>query len=379
MNRPVAEKPVLQKPQPPHSVMVLDTLPHPVVMLDADNLILYNNAAAEVFFRQGSAALQQKNIDYFIPFGSPLLALIEQVRREHSPINEYKVDLSSPRLGKQQVVDLHVSPVAEKPESVVVLFQKRTIADKMDRQLTHRSAARSVSGLAAMLAHEIKNPLAGIRGAAQLLEMSVDDGDREFTNLIKDETDRIVRLVDRMEVFSDERPIARDPVNIYSVLEQVKTSAKSGFARNVKIIETYDPSLPPVYANRDQLVQIFLNLAKNACEAMTDVANPQLTFSTAFTSGIHLSVPGSSKRVSLPLEFCVTDNGNGVSEDILEHIFDPFMTTKTNGSGLGLALVAKVIGDHGGVIECESKKGLTTFRIFMPAYSEENPKTLKKV
>ncbi len=355
----------------PISVTVLDALPHPVIMLNGDNMILYNNAAAEVFFKQGSASLQQKKIDYFIPFASPLLALIEQVRRDRSPVNEYKVDLSSPRFGKQQVVDLHVAPVVEMPSAVVVLFQKRTIADKMDRQLTHRSAARTVSGLASMLAHEIKNPLAGIRGAAQLLEMSVDDGDRELTNLIKDETDRIVRLVDRMEVFSDERPIERDPVNIYSVLEQVKTSAKSGFARNIAIIENYDPSLPPVFANRDQLVQIFLNLAKNACEAMSDVEYPQLTFSTAFRSGIHLSIPGSSKRVSLPLEFCVTDNGSGIPEDILEHIFDPFMTTKPNGSGLGLALVAKVVGDHGGVIECESKNGQTTFRIFMPAFSED--------
>ena len=356
----------------PESIMMLDALPHPVIMINGDDNILHNNVAAEVFFRSSSPSLRKKSIHHFLPFGSPLLALIEQVRRTGSPINEYRVDVSSPRLGRDQLVDLHVSPVVEMNNSVVVLFQKRTIADKMDRQLTHRSAARTVSGLAAMLAHEIKNPLAGIRGAAQLLEMSVSDSDREFTNLIKDETDRIVKLVDRMEVFSDERPIERDPVNIHSVLERVKTSAKSGFARNVEIIEIYDPSLPPVFANRDQLIQIFLNLAKNACEAMEGVENPVLTFTTAFRSGVHLSVPGSSQRISLPLEFCVSDNGIGIPEDMMEHIFDPFMTTKTNGSGLGLALVAKVVGDHGGVIECDSKKGKTTFRILMPAYSENS-------
>ncbi len=356
---------------PPASVMVLDALPHPVIMVSEKNHILYNNVAAEAFFHAGSSSLQQKTIQYYLPFSSPLLALIDQVRRTGSPVNEYKVDVSSPRLGNDQIVDLHVAPVVELPSAVVILFQKRTIADKMDRQLTHRSAARTVSGLAAMLAHEIKNPLAGIRGAAQLLEMSVSDSDREFTNLIKDETDRIVKLVDRMEVFSDERPIERDPVNIHSVFERVITSARSGFARNVEIIEKYDPSLPPVFANRDQLIQIFLNLAKNSCEAMTGIENPKLTFSTAFRSGVHLSVPGSSQRVSLPLEFCVTDNGCGVPDDMMEHIFDPFMTTKTNGTGLGLALVAKVVGDHGGVVECESKKSGTTFRVLLPAYFNE--------
>ena len=133
------------------------------------------------------------------------------------------------------------------------MLQERTIADKMDRQLTHRGAARSVTALAAMLAHEIKNPLSGIRGAAQLLEQSAGDDDRTLTRLICDEADRIVKLVDRMEVFSDERPIEREPVNIHVVLEHVKRLAQSGFARHIKFVEDYDPSLPPVLANRDQL------------------------------------------------------------------------------------------------------------------------------
>ena len=148
------------------------------------------------------------------------------------------------------------------------MLQERTIADKMDRQLTHRGAARSVIALAAMLAHEIKNPLSGIRGAAQLLEQSAGDDDRTLTRLICDEADRIVKLVDRMEVFSDERPVEREPVNIHVVLEHVKRLAQSGFARHIKFVEDYDPSLPPVLANRDQLIQVFLNLVKNAAEAI---------------------------------------------------------------------------------------------------------------
>ncbi len=252
------------------------------------------------------------------------------------------------------------------------MLQERTIADKMDRQLTHRGAARSVIALAAMLAHEIKNPLSGIRGAAQLLEQSAADDDRALTKLICDETDRIVKLVDRMEVFADERPVEREPVNIHVVLDHVKRLAQTGFGRNVKFIEEYDPSLPPVLANRDQLVQVLLNLVKNAAESIgEDASDGEIQLTTGFRPGVRLSVPGHKSRVSLPLEFCVRDNGPGVPEDLMPHLFDPFVTTKQSGNGLGLALAAKIIGDHGGIIECESQPRRTTFRVLMPVYSGE--------
>jgi two-component system nitrogen regulation sensor histidine kinase GlnL len=225
-----------------------------------------------------------------------------------------------------------------------------------------------VTGLAAMLAHEIKNPLSGIRGAAQLLEPSVPDDDRALTRLICDEADRIVKLVDRMEVFSDERPIEREPVNIHIVLDHVKRLAQSGFGRSIRFADDYDPSLPPVFANRDQLIQVFLNLVKNAAEAIGDAPDGEIVLTTAFKPGFRLSVPGSATRVTLPLEFCVRDNGPGVSADMVPHLFDPFVTTKANGTGLGLALVAKIVGDHGGVIECESQPRRATFRVLMPAY-----------
>jgi two-component system nitrogen regulation sensor histidine kinase GlnL len=315
--------------------------------------------------------LLRRRLDEILPFGSPLLGLVDYVRTRGVTVNEYRVDLGTPRIGMERVIDVHACPTPGDAEGVIIMLQERTIADKMDRQLTHRGAARSVSAMASMLAHEIKNPLSGIRGAAQLLEMSVPDEDRTLTRLICDETDRIVKLVDRMEVFSDERPVEREQVNIHSVLDHVKRVAQAGFGRHIRFLEVYDPSLPPVWANRDQLIQVFLNLVKNASEAIgEDAIEGEIELTTAFKPGVRLKTTASAKPVSLPLEFCVRDNGPGVSPNIAEHLFDPFVTNKASGTGLGLALVAKIIGDHGGIIECESHPRRTTFRVLMPMYSQ---------
>jgi two-component system nitrogen regulation sensor histidine kinase GlnL len=353
--------------------LILNSLPLPLLTIGPDGDITSANGAAEDFFELGQTQLRRSKLSELVTFGSPLLALIEDVKARGAAVNEYRVELVIPRIGAERVVDIHAAPLANNAQEIIIMLQERTIADKMNRQLTHRGAARSVSALAAMLAHEIKNPLSGIRGAAQLLETELGDNERVLTRLICDETDRIVKLVDRMDAFSDGRPVPREAINIHSVLDHVKRLAQAGFARHIRFVETYDPSLPPVFANRDQLIQVYLNLVKNAAEAIgEDAIDGEIELSTAFKPGVRMRVPGSNAPIGLPLEICVRDNGPGVAPDIAAHLFDPFVSNKSSGSGLGLALVAKIIGDHGGIVECESQPRRTTFRVLLPMASPQD-------
>lgn len=370
--RPIAAGGVPPARQALDARVLLNALPNPILALDGEDTILDGNGAAEHFFETGLRTLRQHRLTELLPPNSPVLPLVAQAREQGSTINEYRIDLGTPRIGNDRYVDVHLAPLPEVAGGVIMMLQERTIADKMDRQLTHQGAARSVSGLAAMLAHEIKNPLSGIRGAAQLLESGLSDEDRLLTKLICDETDRIVNLVSRMDSFADARPIVRASVNVHSVLDHVRKIARAGFARHINFVETYDPSLPSVFANRDQLIQVFLNLVKNAAEAIgSDAINGEIELTSAFRPGVRLRTGRSHVPVALPMEFCIRDNGPGVASDILPHLFDPFVTNKASGSGLGLALVAKIIGDHGGIIECESHPRRTTFRILLPVYREE--------
>lgn len=352
---------------------VLQSLLQPVLVCAEGNRIVHVNYAAEAFFGVSSSVLTRQKLDDLIAFGSPILGLVNLVNTRKAPMTEYRMGVGSSRFGDERTVDVYASPVSEVDGHVALLFQERTMADKIDRQLVSRGAARSVTGLAAMLAHEIKNPLSGIRGAAQLLEQSVPPDDLPLTRLIREETDRIVGLLDRVEVFGDERPLERESINIHVILDRVKLSARSGVARSIFFLEEYDPSLPPVLGNKDQLIQVFLNLMKNAAEALEGINNPEIRINTAFRPGIRISVPGVNERISLPLEISIEDNGPGISSDILPFLFDPFVTTKSNGSGLGLALVAKIVGDHGGVIDCESRPGRTRFRILLPVAGASHP------
>lgn len=345
---------------------VFHALQQPVIVCDNNNSIVFANYAAEAFFGASKQVLLRQKLEGIIAFGSPILELVEAVRLGHAPMTKYRVVAGQLRTQSEIKVDVFASPLPELPGSVSLLFQQRTMADKIDRQLVSQGAVRSATGLAAMLAHEIKNPLSGIRGAAQLLEQTIDEDEKLLARLIRDETDRIVKLIDRVEVFGDQRPVDRNALNVHVALDRVKLLAKSGIASGTTIIEQYDPSLPDVYGNEDQLIQIFINLIKNAAEAIENIDNSEITISTKFVPGVKISVSGTSERISLPLEITIQDNGPGVPEEMLPFMFEPFVTGKPSGTGLGLALVAKMVADHGGIIECDSRPGCTKFRILLP-------------
>ncbi|MCE2510334.1 MAG: PAS domain-containing protein [Alphaproteobacteria bacterium] len=343
---------------------VLASLPNPLLVIGPENEIRFANPPAEQFFEASETYLYGRPLNELLPPDSPLFTLIGQVREEESAIFEYGLNLSGPRLAPR-LVEIQIAPVAEREAFLLLSIHERSIAEKIDRQLVHKKAARSVTAMAAMLAHEVKNPLSGIRGAAQLLESNATEDDKSLTRLICDETDRICRLVDRMEIFSNALPIERGPVNIHLVLNHVRNVAQTGFARHVRFVEHYDPSLPPVSGSRDQLIQVFLNLIKNSAEAVP-ATNGEIIITTAYQHGMRLGSPSGHNRVLLPLVVTVQDNGTGIADELRPHLFDAFVTSKVNGSGLGLALVAKIVNDHGGVIEFDSEPKRTAFRVMLP-------------
>lgn len=359
--------------QLPDAVTILAAMPVAVVVLSEENRFTYANPAAEQFLGLSFPQLAQLSLDDVLPDDSPLFLMVGQLRTGATSIADHDLSFDGPRLHKTGI-SVQGTTLAEDPGSVLLILQDGTTVRSLDRQIAARNAARSITGMAAILAHEIKNPLSGIRGAAQLLESSVVEADQELTVLIRDEADRIRALVDRMEVFG-EKPVEMEAVNIHRVLEHVRRLARSGFGEGLRFSESYDPSLPSVWGNRDQLVQVLLNLVKNAADSLRSAGTTEgeITLVTRYQHGLRLATPTSdTDRVELPLLVVVRDNGPGISEDIRPHLFEPFVSSKPSGQGLGLALVAKIIADHGGLIEVESRSGRTEFRLHLPMLADED-------
>ncbi len=340
-------------------------IPYPALVVDQSDQILTANPATESF---GATSLRQmagRPLARFLGSGSSVLDVVGQARRSGVSVAQYNVMVGwaeQPPL----LQNVHATPLNDGTGEILILLHPQGMAEQMDRSLGHRSAARSVTGMAAMLAHEIRNPLAGISGAAQLLEMSVGDGDRELTGLIQAEAARIGKLVDRVEQFGDLRPAQRRPLNIHDVLDRARRAAQAGFAAHARFAEEFDPSLPPTAGDPDQLLQVFQNLLKNAAEAVPRTGGV-ITIATAYSPGVKMARPGQQSE-SLPLVIAVTDNGPGIPETLIRDIFDPFVSSKVNGTGLGLSLVSKFVADHGGVVECDSRPGRTRFRVRLPVW-----------
>lgn len=351
----------------PATIELLNALPAPTLVLDGSGDVLLANASAEAFLNQSQPNLIERGWRSLFAAGSPVVGLIDEARRTGQGVQAYDLPVAF-ETGREVACDVLVGQAQLPDRWLTVSFQPRAVTALVDRQMGQSAAARTVVGAAAMLAHEIKNPLSGIRGAAQLLQDTDDQVARELAELIVAEVDRIRALIDRMEGFTDERPRRFAPENIHAILSHVRRLAETGFGSGHIFAETYDPSLPPVLCDRDALVQAVLNLVKNAVEASPP--GGMITLTTAYRTGLRVRPPGASTRVSLPLEIAVIDEGDGPPAHVADHLFEPFVTGKRGGTGLGLALVAKVVGDHGGIVEYDRRDGRTSFRVRLPIFSQ---------
>lgn len=352
----------------PNPTDIWNALPAPILLLGPDDAVAIANSAAETFFNVSQALLIGKGWAHLFPDDSPVRSLVAEAREIRTDIAAY--DLPIEFVGGRRVrADVLVGRLPDQDGWLALSFQPRAVTSLVERQKGQQGAARSATGVAAMLAHEIKNPLSGIRGAAQLLGESLDRDGQELTGLIISEVDRVRALIDRMEGFTDTRPPTLAEENIHAVLGHVRMLAQAGFGHGVQFRERYDPSLPPVLGDRDALIQAFLNLVKNAVEATP--AGGTVTITTAFRQGFRMRAHGTGARVSLPLEVCVIDEGEGAPPNIADHLFEPFVSEKRGGTGLGLALVAKVVGDHGGIVEYDRRQGSTVFRVLLPLAPED--------
>jgi two-component system nitrogen regulation sensor histidine kinase GlnL len=344
-------------------VAAFDLSPEPALVVDRDGALVAVNEAAEALFGQGLSLLARGRFRAALPPGSVLVSMMDRALFEGALVREHGVEVNL--FGQPPFeADGAAAPLGD--GSVMLTLHVKGVLGV--ERASDAAGLRSVVGLGRMLAHEIKNPLAGIRGAAQLLKTGASAADQPLAQLIVDETDRIRRLVDRMEAFSDEVPTPREAVNIHQVLDRVRALVVNGVADGLSLREHYDPSLPLVWGDEDHLIQVFLNLVKNAAEAAHARGDEQgkISIHTAWRPGVRVRGADGKAASGAPIEIRVQDNGPGVPQSLRDHLFQPFVTTKANGTGLGLALVTKLVTSHGGLIDFESEPGRTVFRVLLP-------------
>ncbi len=350
------------------------SLPLPAILVDAGGRIAAANPAAETFFNASARSLQGQPVASRLKVDAALDDALMRARANEAGFTINDVDVAAVDRPPVQAT-IQMAQLNETPDQVLMLISPRVLADRLGRSRSASSAAKSAIGMAEMLAHEIKNPLAGISGAAQLVAMNLSAEDRALTDLIVEETRRIVKLLEQVEQFGDVRPPDLRPVNIHDVLDRARKSAQMGYAAHMTFIEDYDPSLPATLADPDQLVQVFLNLIRNAAEA-SGPNGGTIRLRTFYDLSLRLRRKDGS-GLALPLQVEIIDDGPGIPPDIAADIFEPFVSGRENGTGLGLALVSKIIGEHGGWIGVESAPGRTVFRLSLamaPRHRAEDSK-----
>lgn len=344
---------------------VWDTLPFPAFVISSIAEITHANTTAEQLVSTSQKQMKNKPLAQFFREDSIVVSTVKQAIKGKGSVTQYNVDVvvaDKPAA----VCNVFVSFLNTTQTDLLLLIQPTGVAQKMSQSLTNLSAARSVTAMAAMLAHEIRNPLAGISGAAQLLAMNASDDDVELAEMIGQETRRIGQLVDRVEHFGDQRPMHPKPVNIHDILDRARVAAEAGHAAGVMFHLDYDPSLPEVSGDADQLLQVFQNILKNAADAVTGKRG-EITIRSSYNSGVKLAMQGN-KTQNLPLQIEIIDNGCGIPDNLISEVFDPFVSSKSNGTGLGLSLVSKIIAAHGGLVECTSRVGRTVFSVRLPVW-----------
>lgn len=347
--------------------MILDTalwnsLPVPTLLLGPGDVIEDVNPAAELFLNLSARALKGAAVWDKVMVDAPLEEAYARARRDQSSLFVNDVDVGSGERAPMQC-NIQFAHLQGAQGLMIMMISPREIASRMTQNVSSTKAAKSAIGMAEMLAHEIKNPLAGIAGAAQLLSMGLEGQDLELTDLIVEETRRIVKLLEQVEQFGNLRPPTLRPVNIHDVLDRARQSAAVGFGAHMLFVEDYDPSLPRAMADSDQLLQVFLNLLKNASEACKGGGTIRLH--TFYEPSLRVRRKDGT-QARLPLQIEVIDDGPGLPSDIAADVFEPFVSGRENGTGLGLALVSKLIGDIGGWISVDSVPGRTVFRVSLP-------------